>query len=282
MDFQRIDRYVASVAACQNTPLRLPKAGERLHVGLDLGTCFTVLVVLGEDLEPLACEMERSNALKDGVVVDYIQACEVVRRLKKRAEEKLGVELLECAIAMPPGTESTNGRTHSYVASSAGLEVSAIVDEPTAANLLLRMEEGAVVDIGGGTTGISVLEQGRVIHLGDEPTGGTHLSLVIAGARKISLEDAEAYKMEPANQAEVLRLTTPVIEKMGRIVLDEVRSFPVRETCLVGGTCCLQGMETIFARYTGLDVFKPENPLLITPIGIALACRNEKEDGTDG
>ena len=38
---------------------------------------------------------------------------------------------------------------------------------------------------------ISVLENGRVFYTGDEPTGGFHLDLVIAGNYKISTEEAE-------------------------------------------------------------------------------------------
>ena len=46
--------------------------------------------------------------------------------------------------------------------------------EPTAANQILKIQNGAVVDIGGGTTGISILENGKVINVDDEATGGTH------------------------------------------------------------------------------------------------------------
>jgi len=277
MNLQAVNGYVAQVAACMAETPRQARWGERLYVGLDLGTCFTVLVVLGEDLQPLACEMERSDALKDGVVVDYAKACDVVRRLKRAAERKLGAELTECVIAMPPGTEHTDGRTHSYVASSSGMDVAAVVDEPSAANLLLRLADGAVVDMGGGTTGISVIEQGRVVHSGDQPTGGIHLTLVIAGGQRISVEEAEAFKLDPGNQKEVLGITTPVIEKMARIVLDECAGYQVRQLCLAGGTCCLNGVEDVFRNYTGLAVFKPDNPLLITPIGIAMAHQGQKE-----
>ena len=57
-----------------------------------------------------------------------------------------------------------------------------MLDESTAANEVLKMKNGAVVDIGGGTTGISVLKDGKVVYIADEPTGGTHFSLVISGA----------------------------------------------------------------------------------------------------
>lgn len=56
----------------------------------------------------------------------------------------------------------------------AGFEITALLDEPTAANQILKIQNGAVVDIGGGTTGISILENGKVINVDDEATGGTH------------------------------------------------------------------------------------------------------------
>lgn len=271
MDLTAVHTFMSEVERCRTQPARRPGEGEELRVGLDLGTCFTVIVVLDGNNRPLTCEMERSNALKDGVVVDYHAACETVERLKRRAEEKLGRELYECAIAMPPGTEQTDSRTHRYVAQAAGLEVTDVIDEPTAANLVLGVQDGAVVDIGGGTTGISVLKDGKVIAVADQPTGGTHLTLVIAGNRHISFDEAEAFKLDAANRMEVLHLTTPVIEKMGQIILDEIAGYDVKTLCLVGGTCCLAGLDGIIERYTGIPVIQPENALLITPAGIALA-----------
>lgn len=45
-----------------------------------------------------------------------------------------------------------------------------IVDEPTAAAAVLKITDGAVVDVGGGTTGISILKDGKVIYTDDEAT----------------------------------------------------------------------------------------------------------------
>ena len=40
------------------------------------------------------------------MVVDYIGACDIVRKLKNQLEEKLGEELLIAGCAIPPGTEN--------------------------------------------------------------------------------------------------------------------------------------------------------------------------------
>lgn len=63
-----------------------------------------------------------------------------------------------------------------------------LLDESTAANAVLRMQNGAVVDVGGGTTGISIFKDGKVVYVADEPTGGTHFSLVISGAYGMSFK----------------------------------------------------------------------------------------------
>ena len=147
-----------------------------------------------------------------------------------------------------------------------------ILDEPTAANAVLNVENGVIVDIGGGTTGLSILENGKVTYVADEPTGGTHLTLVLAGNYGVSFEEAEKIKKDPARQREVFTVVKPVIEKMASIINSHIRGRNVSDIYLVGGTCCLKDMEKIIAKETGKPVCKPSNPFLVTPLGIALNC----------
>ncbi len=84
----------------------------------------------------------------------------------------MGQPLLHAAIAIPPGTTENDTRTHQYVVESTGLQVCNIVDEPTAANAVIGMKDGVIVDIGGGTTGLSILKDGQVVFVVDEATGG--------------------------------------------------------------------------------------------------------------
>ena len=243
---------------------------DKVKVGVDLGTCFIVIVVLDEFDKPVAMKMERSSALKDGLVVDYIGAVDTVKRLKSQIENELGFELLKTAIAVPPGTDIADCRTHTYVVSACGFEVVNVVDEPTAANNLLKIIDGAVVDIGGGTTGVAVFKNGIIQNVFDEPTGGTHITLTLSGSKNISFEEAENLKTNVENHKDIIGIVTPVIEKMGQIVLNHIGD--TMDAYLVGGTCCLEGFEKVFQKYTNKNVFKPQNPLLITPIGIAMAC----------
>jgi ethanolamine utilization protein EutJ len=128
------------------------------------------------------------------------------------------------------------------------------------------------VDIGGGTTGISVLENGRVIFTADEATGGIHLDLVLAGHYRIDVLESEKIKTDPARQPDIFPLVRPVFQKMASIVNSYLKGFNVETLYLVGGTSCFPGIESVMEAETGLAVERPGNPLLVTPLGIALSC----------
>ena len=269
LDLERIGSFLAKVEASE-TETFLP-TGKKLKVGVDLGTAYVVMVVLDEDNNPVACEKQAARVLRDGVVVDYTGALRIVRQLKEKLEARIGTELLDCAIAMPAGTESSV-KTHQYVAEGAGFQVTNILDEPSAANAVYQICDGVVVDIGGGTTGLALLKDGKVVQIEDEPTGGTHLTLVLSGNYHISFEEAEAVKQDYSRHREILPIVRPVIEKMATIVSRYVKPDQVDTIYLCGGTCCLTGIEGIFEKVTGIKTVKPANPFLVTPTGIAMNC----------
>jgi ethanolamine utilization protein EutJ len=271
VDFEQINKLTKQTERTMKMR-ELPVEGSGIKVGVDLGTCYIVLVVLDDQNKPVACEMELSQVVRDGLVVDYIAAVETVRRLKSRIEERTGIELKRAAAAIPPGTTEADYQTHRYVIEGAGMEVVNMLDEPTAANSVLGVKNGAVVDIGGGTTGIAIFKDGKVVYTADEPTGGTHVTLVLAGNHKIRFEQAEELKKSELRKNEVLTIVTPVFQKMGQIIKKHIARFDVDGIYLVGGTCCLEGMENIIKKEVGVEVYKPENPLLITPLGIAMNC----------
>lgn len=269
LDLKRIGNFLQKVEASETKTFQ--PIGRKLKVGVDLGTAYVVVVVLDEKNNPVACEKQAAGVLRDGVVVDYTGALHIVRQLKEKLEHRLGRELLDCAIAMPAGTESSV-KTHQYVAEGAGFNVTNILDEPSAANAVYEIRDGAVVDIGGGTTGLALLRDGKVIQIEDEPTGGTHLSLVLAGNYHVSFEEAEAIKQDYSRHREILPVVRPVIEKMATIVSRYIKPGQVDTIYLCGGTCCLTGIEDIFEKITGVKTVKPNNPFLVTPSGIAMNC----------
>lgn len=248
------------------------------YTGVDLGTACVVLVVMNSEYEPVAGAYEYSDVVKDGMIVDYFGAITLVKKLKKKLEDLLDTELVYSSAAIPPDTESLDGGAIKNVIQSAGFEITSILDEPTAANNILNIKNGAIVDIGGGTTGISILNNGKVVKVSDEATGGTHLTLTIAGAMSTSFEDAELYKRNKDNHKELLPILKPVIEKISTIITTQVAGYDVKDLYLVGGTACLGGIEKIIEKKTGIMTHKPVNPMFVTPLGIAKSCTNEVID----
>lgn len=244
----------------------------KLHVGVDLGTANVVVTVLDENKQPLAGALQEARVVKDGLVVDFLGAINIVKNLVRQVEENLNRNLEEAAVAIPPGTRKEDTRAIINVVQAGGLEVNKVVDEPTAAATVLGITDGAVVDIGGGTTGISVLKKGEVVYVADEPTGGTHFSLVLAGAHHIDFEAAELLKRNPDRYHEVFPLVVPVIEKVAAIVNRHISDQDVEKIFLVGGTACLADLEKVITNFTGITTVKPHNPLLVTPLGIAMHC----------
>ena len=278
VDFSESDRKLEQLIASEGHAPRQAEGAE-LYCGLEVGTAFIVLAVVDAAGEPVACAYRFADVVRDGMVVDYIGACDIARELKAELEGQLGVELVHCAAAIPPGAENLDGGVVRNVAESAGFEVSAMLDEPTAANLLIGLSDGAVVDIGGGTTGVSIVQGGRVLESVDESTGGTHLTLVLAGAKGMAFAEAEAYKREPSHHAEVLPIVRPTVDKVAAIVARAIAPYDVDEVVLVGGTAELTGIEQRVEKQLGIATRKPAHPMFVTPLGIALGCLAAERGG---
>lgn len=274
-ELEQVDELIVDFEESREHPH--PSKSDTYYCGIDLGTACVVLAVLDENKKPATGFWVYADVVRDGMVVDYINAIEIVKGLKAQAEAALQTELTLGAAAIPPGTDTLDGGAVKNVVESAGFSLIALSDESSAANEVLNIKNGAVVDIGGGTTGISIFKDGEVIHTVDEPTGGRHFTLVLAGAKGISYEEAEVYKRDPDNHEEILPVLKPTIEKVASIIGENIRDFEVEEVYLVGGTSCLTGMETIVENYLGLPVFKPQNPLFVTPLGIAMTCADGNE-----
>lgn len=273
LTFEYCDKMVQKFEEVIETPI--VNGSSVYYTGVDLGTACVVLAVLDENYEPVAGAYRYADVVRDGMVVDYIGAIRIVRELKQEIEGKLNTELLYAAAAIPPGTDALDSGAIKNVVQAAGFELTNLLDEPTAANAVLKMENGAVVDIGGGTTGISVLKDGKVVYVADEPTGGTHFSLVISGSYKMPFKEADIFKRDNKNHKEILPVLKPVVEKVSSIINQHIKDHDVNEISLVGGTCCLAGIEDIIEKKTGVYTHKPKNPMFVTPLGIALSCTQD-------
>ncbi len=242
----------------------------RLHVGVDLGTAYLVVVVMDEQGRPVTGEWQFAEVVRDGLVVDFVGAVDLLRGMKRRLEWRLGRELKTAASGHPPGVPQAEVRATANVVEAAGFRCSGLIDEPSAANLVLELQEGAIVDVGGGTTGIAVVHAGKVVYTADEPTGGTHFSLVIAGSQNLGFEEAEALKVRPEEQARLFPSVSPVMEKVASIVLRHVQGRDVPVIVMVGGSSAFQGMADVVEEYTHIQTWVPPNPVFVTPLGIGL------------
>jgi ethanolamine utilization protein EutJ len=253
------------------TAFENPPKGQ-LHVGVDLGTAYLTLVVLDNEFQPIAGEYLFAQVVRDGLVVDFIGAVDLLNQMKTTVEQRLGKNLTHAASGFPPGVPMVEVRAVANVVEAAGLRCTNLVDEPSAANALLGLKSGAIVDVGGGTTGIAILQDGKVVYTADEPTGGTHFTLVVAGSLDIPFEDAEILKVNPNEQARLFPSLLPVMEKVASIINRHIQEsgIHVDTLTLVGGPCAFRGMPKVIEEYTGIPTKVPNRPLFVTPLGIAM------------
>lgn len=267
----QLDALLAQTERAMIAPPRAYRGAYR--VGVDLGTAYTVLIVLDENDQPLAGTYRFANVVRDGLVVDFIGAIDLLRELKREVEARLGFELTHAATGYPPGVPFVEVRATANVVRAAGFDCRGEVDEPTAANAVLQIRDGAVVDVGGGTTGIAIVREGQVVYTADEATGGTHFTLVVAGALNISFDDAEKLKVDAREQDRLYPLVRPVMEKVGSIVARHIFDHDVDRIYLVGGTANFKGIAQVVEETTGVRTIVPTQPLFVTPLGIAMMDR---------
>ncbi|MCI4648468.1 MAG: molecular chaperone DnaK [Phaeodactylibacter sp.] len=105
----------------------------------------------------------------------------VLQKMKKVAEDFLGSEVTEAVVTVPAYFNDSQRQATKEAGEIAGLKVSRIINEPTAAALAYGLDKRdqdatiAVYDLGGGTFDISILELGEGVFEVKSTNGDTHL-----------------------------------------------------------------------------------------------------------
>ena len=108
-------RLQKAAALCNQAPAA---SESPLWLGIDLGTCDVVSMVVDRDGQPVAVCLDWADVVRDGIVWDFFGAVTLVRRHLATLEQQLGCRFTHAATSFPPGTDP---RISINVLESAGL-----------------------------------------------------------------------------------------------------------------------------------------------------------------
>ncbi len=205
----------------------------------------------------------------------------------------------------------------------ADLEVANLTLEPIAAMTaaipsMYRMLNIALVDVGAGTSDISITKDGSIIAYGMIPKAGDELTEVIAKGLLLDFNEAEHVKIDASKKGtikytdimgnehkiepkDVAKIATEVIDDIAKDVSDKIKELngdkPVSAVFVVGGGGKIAGFTEAIAREMGImaervavrgeEAFKNvdyqfegaiQDSTYVTPIGICLNFYDQKNN----
>lgn len=250
-------------------------------------------------------------------VVKYFLNDYPIGALERHKARKISVELI--ATFLPD--EVVDGLYKAVEV--AGLEVANLTLEPIAAMtcaipVMYRMLNIALVDVGAGTSDISITKDGSIIAYGMIPKAGDELTETISRALLVDFNEAEHVKMEMAKKKQItytdimglsqkiehkdsVALVEEVINDITKDVSDKIKELngnkPVSAVFVVGGGGKIPGFTEALAREMGImaervalrgeEVLKEidyqfdgavKDSTHVTPIGICLNFYDQRNN----
>src|SRR5690554_1819152 len=173
------DRTTPSIVAYADDEILVGQSAKRQAVTNPKNTLFAVKRLIGRRFEDDVVQKDISMVPYSIVKADNGDAwvevngkkmappqisAEVLKKMKKTAEDYLGEEIKEAVITVPAYFNDSQRQATKDAGRIAGLEVKRIINEPTAAALAYGIDKKggdrviAVYDLGGGTFDISIIE----------------------------------------------------------------------------------------------------------------------------
>ena len=205
----------------------------------------------------------------------------------------------------------------------AGLEVANLTLEPIAAMTaavpnMYRMLNIALVDVGAGTSDISITKDGSIIAYGMIPKAGDELTEAIANGLLVDFNEAEHVKIDSGRKGaikftdimgiehkvepkDVHKLAEPVVAEITKDISDKIKELngdkPVSAVFVVGGGGKINGFTEALAKEMGImaervalrgeEVLKEVDyqfngaildSMYVTPVGICLNFYDQKNN----
>ena len=173
-------RTTPSIIAYTDDEILVGAGAKRQSVTNPKNTLFAVKRLIGRKFDEQAVQKDIKNIPYEIVKAEngdaWVKAndkemapqqvsAEILRKMKKTAEDYLGSEVTQAVITVPAYFNDSQRQATKDAGRIAGLEVLRIINEPTAAALAFGCDKGdkkdrkiAVYDLGGGTFDISIID----------------------------------------------------------------------------------------------------------------------------